>query len=153
MKQILTLIILISYTNCGKNLIMKKFNSEYNYSINIPANWSEYETDEKNTNAFFDTTRWTGNLRITPMNYEIKNAKEFLSEVLDEKNAQKIEWKNVIGISYVENANKEEINYWYLIENNKLYICSFAVGNLNGKTEKQLELKKVVEILKSIVTK
>lgn len=152
MKHIFTLIILVSLINCGKNIKMKKFNSEYNYSINIPKNWSEYETDEKNTNAFFDTTQWTGNLRITPMNYEIKNAKEFLREILIEENGQNIDWKNIRGIYYVRNANNEEINYWHLIENNKLYICSFTVGNLNGKTEKKMELKKVIEILKSIKT-
>ncbi|REG88545.1 DUF3805 domain-containing protein [Flavobacterium aquicola] len=132
---------------------MKKFNSEYNYSINIPENWSEYEADEKNTNAFFDTTKWTGNLRITPMNYEIKSPKEFLSEILIEKNGQNIDWKNVSGIYYVENNKNEEINYWYLIENNKLYICSFTIGNLNGKIEIEAELMKVSEILRSIETK
>lgn len=152
MKQILTLIILVSFSNCGKNIKMKKFNSEYNYSVNIPENWSEYETDEKNTNAFFDTTQWTGNLRITPMNYEIKNAKEFLRELLREENGQNIDWKNIRGVYYVENEKNEEINYWYLIENNKLYICSFTVGNLNGKNEIETELKKVTEILESIKT-
>lgn len=131
---------------------MEKFNSEYNYSINIPENWSEYETDEKNTNAFFDTTKWTGNLRITPMNYEIKNSKEFLSDELTENNAQNIDWENIRGICYVEKQKNEEIYYWNLIENNKLYICSFTVGNLNGKSEIETELNKVAEILKSIKT-
>lgn len=152
MKHIFTLIILISFINCGENLKMKKFNSEFNYSLNIPSNWSEYETDEKNTNAFFDTVQWTGNLRITPMNYEIKNAKEFLREILREENGQNIDWENIRGIYYVRNAKNEEINYWYLIENNKLYICSFTFGNIDGKTEKEMELKKVTEILNSIET-
>ena len=111
MKQILSIIILICFVNCTKNVKMQKFNSEYKYSINIPENWSEYETDEKNTNAFFDTTKWTGNLRITPMNYEIKNSKEILSEILIEKKGQNIDWKNISGISYVENLKNEEINY------------------------------------------
>jgi Domain of unknown function (DUF3805) len=152
MKQILTIIIIASFSNCGKNINMKKFTSEYNFSINIPKNWSEYETEEKNTNAFFDTTQWTGNLRITPMNYEIKNEKEFLREILTEENGKNIDWKNIHGIYYVENTKNEEINYWYLIEKNKLYICSFTVGNLNGKTEKEMELNKVTEILKTIKT-
>ena len=152
MKHIFTLIILISFSNCGKNIKMIKFNSEFNYSINIPENWSEYETDEKNTNAFFNTTQWTGNLRITPMNYEIKNSKDFLKEILREENGQHIDWNNIRGIYYVRNKINEEINYWYLIENNKLYICSFTVGNLIRKTEKEIELNKVTEILKSIKT-
>jgi hypothetical protein len=131
---------------------MNKFKSEYNFSINIPENWNEYETDEKNTNAFFDQTKWTGNLRITPLNFEIKNVKKTLDEVLTEKNAQKLKWENIRGISYVEKGENEQINYWYLIEKNKLYICSFTIGNLNGKSEIDAELKKVTEILKTIKT-
>ncbi|WP_418263324.1 DUF3805 domain-containing protein [Flavobacterium faecale] len=107
---------------------------------------------KKTQMLFFDTTQWTGNLRITPMNYEIKNAKEFLREILREEHGQNINWKNILGVYYTENKKNEEINYWYLIENNKLYICSFTVGNLNGKTEKETELKKVNEILRSIKT-
>lgn len=58
----------------------KKFKSEYKYSIFLPENWEEYETDEINTNAFFDTTKWTGNLRITPFDYVITDSKEFLEK-------------------------------------------------------------------------
>ncbi|REC66641.1 hypothetical protein DRF58_16280 [Epilithonimonas hispanica] len=78
--------------------------------MKLSENWSEYETDEKNTNAFFDTTKGTGNLRITPMNYDMKNSTEYLNRMRTEKNAEKINWKNVEGIYYVENKNNEEIN-------------------------------------------
>ena len=152
MKQILSLFIIIVFATCSNINSMKKFKSEYNFSINIPENWNEYETDEKNTNAFFDQTKWTGNLRITPLNFEIKNLKKTLDEVLTEKNAQKLKWENIRGISYVEKGENEQINYWYLIEKNKLYICSFTIGNLNGKSEIDAELKKVTEILKTIKT-
>ena len=128
------------------------FISEYNYSVKLPENWNEYETDEENTNAFFNTTKWTGNLRITPMNYEIKNQDEYLNKILTEKGAKKINWKNIEGIYYVENKNKEEINYWYLIQNKQLFICSFIIGHLNGKTEIENELDKIDNILKSIKT-
>ena len=74
------------------------FNSEYNYSIKLPENWSEYETDENNTNAFFDTIKWTGNLRITVMNYKIENPNKFLSKILIEKEGGNINWKNCDGI-------------------------------------------------------
>jgi len=129
------------------------FNSEYNYSIKLPENWSEYEADEKNTNAFFDTTKWTGNLRITPINYEIKNPTEYLRKLQLEKEAEKINWINVTGIYYVENKNNEKINYWYLIQNNQLFICSFLIGQLEGKTEIENELNKVSNILKTLKTK
>jgi hypothetical protein len=33
----------------------QKFVSRFNYSINLPKNWAEYE-DKENTDAFFDTT-------------------------------------------------------------------------------------------------
>ena len=52
-------------------------------------------------------------------------------------------------IQAIRNAKNEEINYSYLIENNKLYICSFTVGNLNGKTEKEMELK-IEEVLDKV---
>jgi hypothetical protein len=152
-KHIILMLILIGLTNCSNNLKMKQYNSEYNYSMNLPENWSEYETDEKNANAFFDTTRWTGNLRISTMDYKVKNPKEFLRGTLTENNGKDINWNNINGVYYSENENDEEIHYWYLIENNKFYVCSFIIGNLNGKTEIEEELNRVIEILKSIKSK
>lgn len=149
-KQIILILILIGLTNCSNNLKIKQYNSEYNYSMNLPENWSEYETDEKNTNAFFDTTKWTGNLRITPIDYKVKNTKEFYRETLAKNNGQDLNWNNIYGIHYFEIEKDQEIHYWYLIEKNKSYICSFTIGNLKEKYEVEEELKKVIEILKSI---
>ena len=51
------------------NMSGQTFNSEFGYSIILPYNWSEYElVDEKNTNGFFDTSEWTGNLRVKTLN-------------------------------------------------------------------------------------
>ena len=51
------------------NMSGQTFNSEFGYSIILPYNWSEYELeDEKNTNGFFDTSEWTGNLRVKTLN-------------------------------------------------------------------------------------
>jgi hypothetical protein len=127
-----------------------QFISEYNYSIILPENWSEYESDEKNTNAFFDTTNWTGNLRITPLNYYIKNPKEYLEKNKIEKKAELFDWKNIQGIYFVDNSSNNEINYWFIIENNRLFICSFFIGQLNGKEEIEKELNKVEIILKTL---
>lgn len=127
-----------------------QFISEYNYSIILPENWSEYESDEKNTNAFFDTTNWTGNLRITPLNYYIKNPKEYLEKNKIEKNAELFDWKHIQGIYFVDNSSNDEINYWFIIENNRLFICSFFIGQLNGKEEIEKELNKVEIILKTL---
>ncbi|WP_294962247.1 hypothetical protein [uncultured Flavobacterium sp.] len=87
------------------------------------------------------------------MDNKVKNTKEFLRETLAENKGQDINWKNISGVYYVENKNNEKIHYWYLIENNKFYICSFIIGNLNGKTEIEEELNRVIEILKSIKSK
>ena len=149
--HIFIITILLFFNNCSKKM-ENNFKSEYNYSIKLPENWSEYETDEKNTNAFFDTTKWTGNLRISPMNFDIKNQDEYLNKLLSEKEAEKFEWKNIKGIYFIENKNNEDINYWFLIQNNKLFICSFIIGHLNGKTEIENELNKVDNILKTLKT-
>ncbi|QIG88553.1 DUF3805 domain-containing protein [Chryseobacterium sp. POL2] len=150
--QILSILILLIFNNCSKKM-ENNFNSEYNYSLKLPENWNEYETEEKSTNAFFDTIKWTGNLRITLMNYNIDNPDNFLNKILIEKEGENINWKNIRGIYYVETKNNEEMNYWYLIENNKFFICSFLVGNLKGKKEIENELIKVENTLKTLKTK
>ena len=154
MKKVLILIslILLIFNNCS-NKNENNFISEFNYLIKLPENWNEYESDENNTNAFFDTTNWTGNLRITSMNYKVENSLNFLNKIQIEKKAKKISWSNLQGIYYVENKNNEQIHYWYLIEKNKLYVCSFLIGKLNGKTAIENELNKVENILKTIKTK
>ena len=149
--QILLISILLIFNNCSKKM-EHNFNSEYNYSIKLPENWSEYETDENNTNAFFDTIKWTGNLRITVMNYKIENPNKFLSKILLEKEGGNINWKNWDGIYYVEKTNNEEMNYWYLIQNKKLFVCSFLIGQLKGKKEIKNELTKVENTLKTLKT-
>ena len=126
-----------------------KFSSEYNYSLYLPENWSEYETDEKNTNAFFDTTKWTGNLRITPLKYEIDDAENFLNKKLTEIQVPKFYWNNSVGIYYVEESPDDTLHYWHLIHKKRLYICSFTIGNIN-ENEIDDEIHKVEEILKTI---
>lgn len=143
-------LILLFFTTCSKKMEEQKFKSEYNYSINIPENWAEYETDEKNTNAFFDTTKWTGNLRITPMNYIIENPTKFLLEKQNKITSESFQWQNSKGVFFVEKPEDEQIYYWFLIESNKLYICSFTVGDLDEKNEIKKEILKVEKILKTL---
>ncbi|WP_333852205.1 DUF3805 domain-containing protein [Epilithonimonas sp.] len=146
MKNLFSLFILLIFISCNFYKDYKVFNSEYDYSINLPKSWAEYETDEKNTNAFFDRTKWSGNLRISPINIKINN----LRDVMIQRKVENIDWGNIRGIYYIENIKNEEIHYWYLKVNNKLYICSFTIGNIKGRKEIKNELAKVETILKSI---
>jgi hypothetical protein len=133
----------------------KKFFSEYSYSIMLPANWAEYELDEdeKNTNGFFNTGEWSGNLRITPFDFEI-NSEQFINNELAKHNAERISWNNISGIFYGENAESEGdlyMHYWYLITQNRLYLCSFAVDPKDKDTENNgKEFETVIKILKSL---
>lgn len=123
------------------------FISEYNYALNLPETWSEYITDEEKTNAFFNTKKWTGNLRITPTNHQFQNP-DFLNELRIENNATEIMWNNIHGIQY--NDNNEGIYYWYLIVENTLFLCSFTLGDLPNTIDIQNELLIVESILKTI---
>jgi hypothetical protein len=131
------------------------FNSEFGYSIILPDNWSEYELeDEKNTNGFFDTSGWTGNLRVTPLNIKIVNPTDFIKSELKDYNTKEQNWDNIKAFSYSEASEDLWIYYWYLIENSKVYISSFAIDIDNKETEKnRSELLKVEAILKTLKTK
>jgi len=131
------------------------FNSEFGYSIILPDNWSEYELeDEKNTNGFFDSSGWTGNLRVTPLNIQIENPTEFIKRELTDTNIKEFTWDKIKAYFYSEASNDLWIYYWYLIENSKIYICSFTIDIENKETEKnRKELPKVEEILKTLKTK
>lgn len=131
------------------------FKSEFGYSIILPDNWSEYELeDEKNTNGFFDTSGWTGNLRVTPLNIKTDNPIEFIKRELTDTNTKEQNWDKIKAFSYSEASDDLWIYYWYLIENSKVYICSFTIDIDNKETEKnQRELLKVETILKTLKTK
>ena len=133
----------------------QNFNSEFGYSIILPGNWSEYELeDEKNTNGFFDTSGWTGNLRVTPLNIEIDNPTEFIKSELTETYFKELNWEKIKVFSYSEALDDLCIYYWYLIENSKIYICSFTIDIGNKETDKnQKELMKIEDILKTLRTK
>lgn len=137
------------------NMSGHTFNSEFGYSIILPDNWSEYGLeDEKNTNGFFDTSGWTGNLRITPLNLKTDNPTEFIKQELTDTNIIELNWEKIEAFSYSEPSNDLWIYYWYLIENLKIYICSFTIDSDNTETVKnRRELIKVEDILKTLKTK
>ncbi|MEA4983830.1 MAG: DUF3805 domain-containing protein [Paludibacter sp.] len=132
-----------------------KFISPYNYSIELPKVWSEYQLDEseKNTNGFFNTSEWTGNLRITPLSFDKDRLSAFFEDKLIKNNAEEIDWNNIVGIFYFEQSDDIYLYYWYLIESQKLYFCSFTIDFEMKDTEKnKIELKKIIKILQSLKT-
>lgn len=137
------------------NMNGQTFNSEFGYSIILPDYWSEYELeDEQNTNGFFDTSQWTGNLRITPLNIKIDRPTEFVKTELTDTNFTELNWYKIKAFSYSEASDDLYIYYWYLIENSKIYICSFTIDIEKKETDKnRKELMKVEDILKTLKTK
>ncbi|MPM77195.1 hypothetical protein SDC9_124195 [bioreactor metagenome] len=132
-----------------------KFISPYNYSIELPKVWSEYQLDEseKNTNGFFNTSEWTGNLRITPLSFDKDRLSAFFEDKLIKNNAEEIDSNNIVGIFYFEQSDDIYLYYWYLIESQKLYFCSFTIDFEMKDTEKnKIELKKIIKILQSLKT-
>ncbi|MFV8345689.1 DUF3805 domain-containing protein [Flavobacterium sp. ZB4P13] len=130
-----------------------KFISEFGYIIVLPGNWAEYD-DEKNTNAFFDTTEWTGNLRITPIKIDPKKGSELLEHEMNsfEGKAEKLKTQNGFeGLKYSEESGEDFIYYWYVIIKDKMFICSFTINLIEKETKKNgVELTKVTKIIDSI---
>lgn len=134
----------------------QKFTSSFGYTINLPENWAEYE-DEENTNAFFDTTNWTGNLRISILNTNKEITKNHLLNEEANENKEVILFKTKNGYDgkkYFEESTEDFIYYWILILENKLAICSFTIDLKNKNTpENKNEFIKVDRIINSIELK
>lgn len=134
----------------------QRFVSEYGFSIVLPNYWAEYDLeDEENTNGFFDASGWTGNLRITPLNVKVKNPENFIKNDILENDFTELFWNEMKCYHFSEYSNDYYVYYWYLIENNKIYVCSFTIDNNENKESfaTKTEIKKIEEILKSLQTK
>ena len=134
----------------------QRFVSEYGYSIVLPNDWAEYDLeDEKNTNGFFDASGWTGNLRITPLNVQVKSPENFIKNDILENDFTELFWKEMKCYHFSESSNDLYVYYWYLIESNKIYVCSFTIEYDENKESfaTKTEIKKIEEILKSLQTK
>ena len=109
------------------------FTSDNNwFSLKLPANWAEYD-DAENVFAFFNTEKWSGNLRITHFRWEGVDAdtdKAFLynqSELKDNPGAISIKLKEWDATFYSkETDDKDIIYYWITGSKNDLFICSFT---------------------------
>lgn len=139
-------------------MAMKKFTSKDGwYHLQIPTNWDEYEDDDITTHAFFKTTKWTGNLRISTLHWDNlvneDKAEELLNNELQENKGAiltKMNEYKCVQYKKIEKSDNEEliIYYWIFGKNNSVFICSFT-------TDKALEQDKqiiieVENIIKSI---
>jgi len=107
--------------------------------------------DEKNTNGFFDTSEWTGNLRITPLNIQVDRPSEFIKSELTDTDYEELTWDKIKAFYFSETSDDLYIYYWYLIENLKIYICSFTIDIEIKETDKNhTELVKIEDILKTL---
>jgi hypothetical protein len=150
------LFILLLFMNCNTNTETYIFTSNFGYSILLPKNWAEYD-DEENTNAFFDTKKWTGNLRITPIQIDPSKSSALLKSEIDSLGgkAELIKTKEGFeGLKYSKKSNENFMYYWYIFAKDKMFVCSFTVDfDKKDSQENQKELIKVTEIINSIKLK
>ena len=145
------------FVSCNNKAETHLFTSEFGYPIELPENWAEYD-DEKNVNAFFNTSEWTGNLRITPLKVDRNESAEFLKKELERPSGKVKPFKTKTGfegLRYSENGNKDEfMYYWFIIANEKMFICSFTIDlDKKDTKENQMELTILTEIVSSIKLK
>lgn len=151
MKKLFFLFLI--FINCDNSPKQNKFVSSHNYILLLPENWSKYE-DEKNTDAFFNAKKWTGNLRITPIVTD-KASDIVFEETKTNKAIKKIKTKNgFTGISFEETTEENCIYYWYIYNRNNLFVCSFTI-DLDDKDslENKKEIQEVYAIISSIAVK
>ena len=150
------LFIFLLLMNCSNKPETNIFTSKFGYTIELPENWAEYD-DEENVNAFFDTSEWTGNLRITPLKIDANKNAELLKSEMESFNGKAEPFKTKTGfegLRYSEKSNEDFMYYWYVIAENKMFICSFTIDlDKKDNKENQKELTKVTEIVSSIKLK
>lgn len=165
MKRGLIVFIMVLLISCERNMEYKDFTSEQGwFTMKIPPNWAEYE-DEEGTYAFFDTTNWTGNFRVTPLRMEKPNSQDPAKKYIDEeysenKNLNPIK-STINDFSYVSYTKRPEQNddnniiyYWVLGKKDVLFTCSFTINAEKENTaDNKVELEKVEKILHSFKLK
>ena len=135
------------------------FISDHNlFSLKLPENWSEYK-DEDNVFAFFNTEKWSGNLRITHFLWENANPKtdkasQYTKALLkNEPGAINVRLGKWNAVFYSEEGSEGNtlIYFWIMGSKNDVFICSltFDKSFLNTRWHNS-ELAVVGEMLGSI---
>ncbi len=134
------------------------FTSDNNwFSLKLPENWAEYD-DEDNVFAFFNTEKWSGNLRISHLRRqndekEVNDASFYTgSEFADKPGVMKVKLGDWDATFYSKGTNEGDIIYfWATGSKNDLFICSFTFDKpFLGTDWHNNELIAVGEILGSI---
>lgn len=143
-------------------MTFKRFVSQNGwFSLSLPVNWSEYDDEEENTYAFFNTSFWTGNLRITPYKLaepvEPGKVGQFIEDELsNNEGSTRIILGDLDCVFYKKDLPQDEeddllIYYWVGVRNENIFICSFTINKKEEKTKENiLELQVVKDIIKSI---
>ena len=119
------------------NIELISFTTQDNkYTWKIPSYWAEYDDGEEGTFAFFNTLKWTGNLRITPLLLEKSTElpSDKLKRLIDEEvennqGASKINFGGYDCAHYkkVDTTSEQVIFYWTTGKQNTLLIYSFTI--------------------------
>lgn len=132
------------------------------FSLTLPREWDEYDDGEDGTFAFFNSKKWTGNLRITPFRWaKVENsivdqaAAHIERELLQNSEAKRISWGPWLRAHYRETINQDEdmlISYnWLIGHSNNLFLCSFTIDEEQEPTkENKVAIGQVVGIIQSI---
>ncbi|MES2278478.1 MAG: DUF3805 domain-containing protein [Bacteroidota bacterium] len=127
------------------------------FSFTLPENWSEYDADE-GTYAFFNTQKWSGNLRISSFRWtgvEEGTDKAYdyiISELNDKPGATLIQLAGYDTAHFQEAGSDQTIIlFWITGLNNALLLCSFSFDEeLHGTDLQNKEVQVVHEMLNTI---
>jgi hypothetical protein len=128
------------------------------FSMTLPQDWAEYDSEEEGTYAFFNSRQWTGNLRVTAIrsaNAESTMGERLLNTTFQEKLFAK---RKVLGelqcVSFFEETFGDEstlIYYWYMGKGAIILLCSFTINaSILGSRSLISEVDLVEQTLASI---
>jgi len=125
--------------------------------LELPQDWSEYDSENEGTYAFFNTKEWSGNLRITPFRFENNGGEKneainvIQSELVDKPGAVLMTVKSWDAAFYIEADEENMIYYWVTGFKNSLFLISFTFDNdAKGTLQHKTTLETVTQILNTI---
>jgi hypothetical protein len=110
-----------------------EFISDQNwFSLTLPENWSEYDDDDDNF-AFFNTEKWSGNLRITHFrsagiqDSSYSSLANIQKKVENNPRATLVKLGNFDAAYYFKDTEDGNIIYfWETGAADDLFVCSFT---------------------------
>jgi hypothetical protein len=133
-----------------------------NFSLNLPLDWEEYDSEEERTFAFFNSKSWTGNLRITPLYWNKPNdavsskADELIEDhIFENEGAVKLKMGSFNCAHYKKDVQQDGdmfvVYFWVLGQKNTLFMCSLTIDKAQENTTMNNEVLAIVKnIIKSI---